>query len=138
MGFRLDFLAGQLSENRAYGHQVVLARYCGVETDKLRIFGRYQHGFGTYPYFPDSRIRGIVWSNEMRIICKEAGLSNTWTIGSPIIYYKDQERFKDELRVNEKYSLCIAPHSLFDSNQNIFDSGDFKNFFSLIFMEMML
>lgn len=129
MGFRLDFLAGQLSENMAYGHQMVFARYCRTDKEKLRIFGRYQHGFSHLPYFPDSRIKGLVWSNYMKIACEEIGLSNIWSIGSPLIYHQIQTTLEGVSHTTDKYSLCVAPHSSFDSKRSIFEYENFIQYF---------
>ena len=129
MGFRLDFLAGHLSENMAYGHQANFARDCGLDTGKLRIYGRYQHGFAVYPYFPDSRIRGFVWSNEMKMMCESDGLRDIWSIGSPIIYWQDQLKLEVKSTNIEEYSLCIAPHSNFDTQQTVFETDEYRMFF---------
>lgn len=129
VGFRLDFLSGQLSENEAYGHQMVFARYCKTDREELRIFGRYQHGFSHLPYFPDSRIRGLVWSNEMKIACEEIGLTNIVAIGSPIIYHQIQTALEEVPHATDKYSLCVAPHSMFASTDTIFEYENFIQFF---------
>jgi len=130
MGFRIDFLRGKLDENFAYGHHDTLANYCGVDSKNLRIFARYQHGIGTSHYFPDDRIRNLVWSDEIRSDSVSRGIQNNVPIGAPILYLPNKEprEFWEELR-QRKFTLCLAPHSTFDSQADIFKSNDFLQYF---------
>lgn len=130
MGFRIDFLRGKLDENFAYGHHDTLANYCGVDSKDLRIFARYQHGIGTSHYFPDDRIKNLVWSDEIRNESFSRGLKNIVSIGAPILYLSNKEarEFWEELQ-QRKFTLCLAPHSTFDDQVDIFQSNDFLQYF---------
>ena len=130
MGFRFQYLRGDLLENRAYGNQAVLARACGVRTEQLKIFARYQHGFGISAYWPDDRIPSISWSKHVENAGRRQGFFDIYSIGSPIIYF-DSSQFEITkfTRNYNNYSLCIAPHSVFNSDRNIFQSQDFKSYF---------
>ena len=128
MGFRFDYLRGDLAENRAYGNQSVLARACGVKTDDLKIFARYQHGLGTSAYWPDNRIPSLAWSTHIVDAGWQKGFRNIYAIGAPIIYYRHQTSEHFNLK-KKKYSLCIAPHSTFDAKQDIFHSNYFQYHF---------
>jgi hypothetical protein len=129
VGWRIEFLTGQLWENKAYGHQAVFARYCKRRTEELKIFARYQHGFIKHPLWNDSRIRSLVWSDYILKEHKNVGVSNIYAIGAPIIYYSKKSITKNENLNLRNFSLCVAPHSTFNQQKSIFDGEDFKNYF---------
>jgi hypothetical protein len=129
MGWRIEFLTGQLLENKAYGHQAVFARYCQRRTEELKVFARYQHGLVWAPLWDDSRIRSLVWSDDVLNFHINAGRSNVYSIGAPIIYHKQQLQTKNSTLNSRRTSLFVAPHATFDSKKSIFDSEEFKKYF---------
>jgi hypothetical protein len=134
----MEYLRGKLPENYAYGHQAVFARYLGIKVDKLRIFARYMHGFNSGAYWNDDRIPSLVWSQYNLREAQSLGLQNYHAIGAPLLYLSEKymESNVGKFLPLETYgrarTLCIAPHSIFDDPNNIFESQGFEGYFPYV------
>lgn len=133
MGFRWDFIKGQLPENHAYGHHALFSRYCEREPRDLKILARYLHGFDYSAFWDDDRIRSLVWSRRSVESAEELGLRNFYAIGAPIIYLDKREEEDQSISEFRKRghgkTICIAPHSIFTDVNNIFESNHFDYYF---------
>jgi hypothetical protein len=131
----MECLRGKLPENYAYGHQAVFARYLGINLDKLRIFARYMHGFNSGLYWNDDRIPSLVWSQYNLREAKRLGLQDYYAIGAPLLYLSEKHmesnvgKFLPLETFGRARTLCVAPHSIFDDPNTIFESRGFEVYF---------
>lgn len=131
MGFRYQFLRGDLPENDAYGHRGILSDYCS-KGHKIPVFGRIQHGWGVGSYWDDDRIPSFVWSKNIENSARQLGFKNFFTIGAPFLYMKWHQ---NESKVSKKMPLLVVPHSTF-TQPNRFTAKSFLRFSAKVLSEV--
>ncbi len=84
--------------NRYYGHDIVLARYCGLR-GPMPIRGELQHGWNpTYGIVAEegrpkkTPLRRFLWSRRNVEWCLRAGIANVEAIGAPFLYHRHADR----------------------------------------------